>query len=153
MKKKFFILCISIIFLMTSCANVPLMLLKRKYVSTDVTYSESTAQYAFRLDMDSAETKYAKYFFEPSIKDKEREACIKTTDDLLSGQSLCGVVPEIYIFSQDRYAYRYVSDHRLYSSIRDWTSVGYITDVLLAVYGESVHYGTAFGYANYLAEK
>jgi len=126
---------------------------ERSYVSTDITYSESTAQYGFRIDMDSTETESAKYYFEPCIDDKERESCVKTTDLLLSGQSLDGVVPEIYIFSQDQYGYKYISDHKLYSSIQDWTSVEYLTDVLIAACGESVHYGTAFGYANYFAAK
>ncbi|MBE6542252.1 MAG: hypothetical protein E7672_07385, partial [Ruminococcaceae bacterium] len=103
--------------------------------------------------MDFSETEFAKYYFEPCIENDEREACIETTDKLLLGQNIDGVVPEIYIFSQERYDYKYISDHKLYSSVRDWRSVEYITDVLLVAYGESAHYGTAFGYADYLAEK
>ena len=117
----------------------------------DVTYSESTAQYGFRLNMDSTETEFAKYYFESSIDAKEREACIETTDNCLAEQSFVGVVPEIYIFTQDQYDYKYISNHKLYSSVQNWRSVEYLTDVLMAAYGESVHYGTSFGYANYLA--
>ena len=168
MKIKLMILIISIslILLITSCAvnppipsdnsstpqNIPPAPIEREYVSTDITYSESMAQYGFRLNMDFAETHFAKYYFEASIEDEEREACIETTDKLLSNQSLLGVIPEIYIFSQDRYGYKYIDDHKLYSSIRDWKSVEYITDVLLVAYGEQAHYGTVFGYANYLAK-
>ena len=68
-------------------------------MSVDVTYSESTAQYGFRLNMDSTETEFAKYYFESGIDDKERDACIETTDYFLAEQSFVGDVPEIYIYS------------------------------------------------------
>ena len=135
-------------FLLTVCACSA----NRSYVNADVTYSEPTAQYAFRLDMDFAETDHAKYYFEPTVEHKERKACMETTDTLLSGQSNGNVVPELYIFSEERYDYLSISDHRLYSSVRNWESVEYTADVLLTVYGESSHYGTVFGYANYLAK-
>ena len=152
MKNKRIVLIISLILLLTSCVKNPFARPKRTYVSADVTYSESNAQYAFRLNMDSTKTEFAKYFFETSMEYEERENCIETTDALLSSQSLNGVIPEIYIFSKDRYDYKYVTDNKLYSSIQDWKSVEYITDVLLAAYGETAHYGTVFGYANYLVK-
>ncbi|MBQ4043540.1 MAG: hypothetical protein IJD06_06045 [Clostridia bacterium] len=151
MKIRWIVLITLLLFLLISCTNNPFAFSDRSYVSTDVTYSEPTAQYAFRLNMDSTETEFAKYFFESTIEHEEREVCIETTDPLLSSQSFGGAVPEIYIFSPERYDYNYISNHKLYSSVRDWKSVDYITDVLLTVYGESAHYGTVFGYANYLA--
>ena len=151
MKIRWIVLITLLLFLLISCTNSPFAFSDRSYVSTDVTYSEPTAQYAFRLNMDSTETEFAKYFFESTIEHEEREVCIETTDPLLSSQSFGGAVPEIYIFSKERYDYNYISNHKLYSSVRDWKSVDYITDVLLTVYGESAHYGTVFGYANYLA--
>jgi len=166
MKIKLIILIISLILLITSCADnpstpsdnlstppdIPPAPIEREYVSTDITYSESTAQYGFRLNMDATETQFAKYYFEESVKEEERESCIKTTDDLLSSQLCQSALPEIYIFSQDRYGYKYIDNHKLYSPIQDWKSVEYITDILLVAYGEQSHYGTAFGYANYLAK-
>ena len=93
------ILCIlSVTFLLAFCSCSA----NRSYVSTDVTYSEPTAQYAFRLDMDFYETEHAKYYFEPSVENKERNTCIDVTDDLLSSQSIGDVIPEIYIFSKER---------------------------------------------------
>ncbi len=147
MNHKISLFILSIIFLLTFCACSA----NRSYVSTDVTYSEPTAQYAFRLNMDFSETEYAKYYFEPTIENNERSECIETTDRLLASQSVDGIVPELYIFTRERYDYQYISDHKLYSSIQDWTSVEYTTDVLLTVYGEKSHYGTVFGYADYLA--
>ena len=158
MKNKLVILVISLIMLLTSCSVSPdnqgltTPPEERNYFSADVTYSEPTAQYAFRLNMDTTETESAKYFFEESIETKDREACIEVTDKVLSNLTLDEVVPEIYVFSNDRYNYKNISDHKLYCSIQDWKSVEYITDVLLVAYGESAHYGTAFGYANYLSK-
>lgn len=157
MKNKLVVLIISLMVLLTSCAVNPdiqetTIPLERTYISADVTYSEPTAQYAFRLNMDSTETELAKYFFESNIDDKEREACIEATEKVLSNQTLENTIPEIYIFSQDRYDYKLISAHKLFSSLQEWKSAEYIADVLLAAYGETAHYGTAFGYANYLAK-
>lgn len=148
MNRKITLFLLSVMFLLTVCACSA----NRSYVSADVTYSEPTAQYAFRLNMDYHETEHAKYYFEPSIENKERNACIDVTDNLLSSQSFGDVIPEIYIFSKERYDYQSISDHKLYASIYDWKSAAYITDVLLTVYGEKSHYGTVFGYANALAK-
>ena len=73
------------------------------------------------------------------------------TEKVLSNLFLESTIPEIYIFTQDRYDYKSISDHRLYTSTRNWKSVDYMTDVLLVAYGRAAHYGTVFGYANYLA--
>ena len=152
----FLSLMLPIMLLLVSCSNDPntpaaVTPSVRNYISTEVIYSEPVAQYGFRLDMDFTATEFAKYYFEAGIEDEEREACIEVTDKLLSNQSPQGVQPEIYIFTRDRYDYKYIDSHKLYASAQDWKSVEYMTDVLLVTYGESVHYGTAFGYANYLA--
>ena len=151
-KNMLIVLVVSLIILLTSCIQSPYAPTERNYASSDVIYSEPTAQYAFRLNMDTTETGSAKYFFEESIENKDREACIEATDKVLSNLTFEAVVPEIYVFSNNRYNYKHIGDHKLYCSIQDWKSVEYVTDVLLVVYGESTHYGTAFGYANYLAE-
>ena len=107
--KKLVILVISLIILLTSCSVSPdnqgstTPPEERNYISSDVTYSEPTAQYAFRLNMDTTETESAKYFFEESIETKDREACIEVTDKVLSNLTLDEVVPEIYVFSNDRW--------------------------------------------------
>ena len=152
MSKKMFFVIISLMLLLTSCAVNPDTQDSIHYISTEITYSEPTAQYAFKLNMDSTETELAKFFFEPTIEYEERVACIEATEKVLSKQDLENAIPEIYIFSPDKYDYKLISNHKLYSSIQDWKSVEYITDVLLTAYGETAHYGTAFGYANYLAK-
>jgi len=157
MNNKMAFVIIFMMLLLTSCTvnsdgQEPSMPQIRDYYSVDVTYSEPMEKFAFRLNMDTTETDTAKYFFETCIDEQERDACIKTTEKVLSVQTLETVVPEIYVFSQDRYNYKYISDHKLYCSIQPWESLEYITDVLLTAYGETAHYGTAFGYANFLAQ-
>ena len=152
MKNKYLFLIFFLTLLLVSCSNSPPIPPERIYTSADITYSEPTAQYAFRLNMDSTETELAKYFFESNIDVEEREVCIEVTDKVLSSQSLENTIPEIYIFSQERYDCKLISDHKLYSSLQEWESAEYIADVLLVTYGETAHYGTALGYANYLAK-
>ena len=125
---------------------------ERVYTFSGITYSEPTAQYAFRAYMYSTDTEHAKYFFESSIAIQDREACIEVTEMVLSRQNGNGVIPEIYIFAQNRYNAKYIFEHKLYCSIQNWKSVEYVTDVLLAVYGEEAHYGIVIGYANYLLQ-
>ena len=148
MTKRLIIFFICLLMLLTSCVTTP----DRSYVTTEITYSEPIDKYSFRVNMDFTETNSAKYYFEPNIENNEREACIEATEKALSNQASNGVTPEIYVFSQDRYNYKYINDHKLYCSTQNWKSVEYITDVLIATYGESAHYGIAFGYANYLAK-
>ena len=156
MNKKLLVI-IPLLLLLTACTEDPgkedtIVPPERNFVSTEITYSEPTAQYAFRVNMDSTETEFAKYFFEPTIDDKEREECIEATEKVLSNQTLENTIPEIYIFSQDRYDYKLISAHKLFSSLQEWKSAEYIVDVLLVAYEETAHYGTALGYANYLAK-
>ena len=160
MKQKLFIIVVSFVLLLTSCVTNPEMpgdhsveIPLEKYDTVDVTYSESIAQYGFRLDMHFTKTEAVKYYFEPSVAQSDRNACIEVTEKVLANLDCNGTIPEIYVFSQDRYDYKYIEDHKLYCSAQSWKSVAYITDVLLTAYGESAHFGTAFGYANYLAGK
>ena len=88
--------------LLTSCAIDPDTPPERNYGIADITYSEPTAQYAFRLNMDATETESAKYFFEACIDNAERESCIETTEKILSTQASKAAVPEIYVFETPR---------------------------------------------------
>ena len=71
MSKKMFFVIISLMLLLTSCAVNPDTQDSIHYISTEITYSEPTAQYAFKLNMDSTETELAKFFFEPTIEYEE----------------------------------------------------------------------------------
>ena len=114
-----------------------------------VTYAEEKSQYSFTLVMDFTETSLAKYYFDPDIAESERQFCIETTDLILSTQTQ-NTIPEIYIFSEERYDQKYINNGKLYLPVQNWKTVEYTTDVLLAIYGEFSHYGLVYGYANWL---
>lgn len=149
MKKKIFAIILLLSLCLTSCIIDPSA--KRDYVSAKVLYSEPVDQYTFSIMMNSTETEFAKYFFEASIDNEERELCISATEKVLSSQESTDTIPEIYVFSQERYNSKYIRDHSLYCTIQNWNSAEYITDILLTAYGKSAHYGTVVGYSGYLA--
>ncbi|MBO4972864.1 MAG: hypothetical protein J6D45_08615 [Clostridia bacterium] len=152
MKVKKIIIILLLLILLTSCGIDTDKTPERTYTGVEIRYFEPAVQYSFRAFMDSTETEFAKYFFEFGIDEKDREACIEVTEKVLSAQVSESNIPEIYVFSKDTYDHKYISDNKLYCSLQNWNSVEYITDVLIACYGQWAHYGTAFGYANYLAK-
>ena len=116
-----------------------------EYHSKEITYSEPDVQYGFLVSMDCTETAYARYYFEPTIDQTERSLCIGKTDTILERAAILGCTPEIYIFTSERYPHTFISDHSLFSFARDWQSVEYAADVLMAAYGAYSHYGLAYG--------
>ncbi len=118
-----------------------------EYTSQEVLYSEENEQFSFRKDMDFIETSFAKYYFDPSIENNVRNDCIEATDKVLSTQTPVDELPEIYVLGADSYSSIKIIGHKLFQSVRDWQSVDYATDVLLATYGRFSHYGLAYGYA------
>lgn len=124
-----------------------------EYHSKEITYSEPDVQYGFLVSMDCTETAYARYYFEPTIDQTERSLCIGKTDTILERAAILGCTPEIYIFTSERYPHTFISDHSLFSFARDWQSVEYAADVLMAAYGAYSHYGLAYGYASAICGK
>ncbi len=138
-----------ILLLLCGCAD------KRsyEYYTQEITYSESAVQYGFRVDMACTETKYARYYFEQTVDEAERTLCIEATDKILERQAALGLQPEIYIFTEERYPDTSVVENKLYTSVQDWQTVEFATDVLLAAYGAYSHYGSAYGYANFICDE
>lgn len=108
---------------------------------------------SFRKDMERTQTDYAVYYFEPSINEQERQACIGATDRALS--CIDGTLPliEIAVFLPETFHDVFVSDSRLYTLIQSWDSTEYLAEVLLAGYSEWGNYGLAYGYANHLCKE
>lgn len=144
------ILVVLILFLLCGCADNPPVEQPKEYEyhTQEITYSEPEAQYAFRINMDCTENAYARYYFEPTIEKTERTACIEVTDKILAKQGKLGLIPEIYVFTEERYHDTYIFENKVYLSVQDWQTVEYAADVLLAAYGACSHYGLAYGYAN-----
>ena len=148
------ILVVLILFLLCGCADNPPVEQPKEFVyhTQEIMYSEPEAQYAFRINMDCTETAYARYYFEPAIEKTERTACIEVTDKILVKQGKLGLIPEIYVFTEERYPDNYIVGNKVYLSAQDWYTAEYVTDVLLAAYGACSHYGLAYGYANLLCD-
>lgn len=123
------------------------------YTQVSVTYSEENSQYSFKKNMFYTETDFADYYFELTTDDLMRLSCIETTDRIIANLGSLEKNPEIYIFSDDTFNGVNIVGNALYTYRNDWQSVDYVTDVILAAYGEGCHYGTAYGYAAILCER
>ncbi len=126
---------------------------EHKYEKMTVTYSEGAEGFSFRRDMEKTQTEYAVYYFDPSIDNQERKACIEATDKRLSCIDAAQPAPEIVVLTEEFYDGISVSGNRLYLSPQPWDSADYLAKVLLARYGEWGNYGLAYGYADYLCKK
>lgn len=117
------------------------------YSTRKIMYSEENAQYSFSMDADYTEAEFARYYFDPLIDIAKRESCIDATERILSKQPL-NVIPEIYVFSEDRYNGVNIVENKLFITVREWQTIDYTANVLLTAYGGFSHFGLAFGYAN-----
>lgn len=135
--------------------NVPSSDSPTEYLFTQVsvTYSEENSQYSFKKDVLHTETAHAHYYFESSLDEGSRQACIDVTDSIIADLSGRVAKPEIYIFSDNTYNGVSIIESSLYTCQNDWQSIDYVTDVILAAYGQCCHYGTAYGYAAILCDR
>ncbi len=123
------------------------------YTSTSISYGELFGEYSFVKFMDQAETERAVYYFEPSVEEGQRLACAVATEQVLSKLGTLAEKPSITIFAPGTYDSVNIIENTLYAPVREWKSVDYATDVLLAACGQCGHYGLAYGYANRLSER
>ena len=107
----------------------------------------------FRKDVKKTETDHAVYYFETSINEQERQACIAETER--APACIDGVMPkiEIVVLLPESHDGISVEDHRLYTSLRSEEFTEFLAGILLAAYNEWGNYGLAYGYANYLCRK
>lgn len=123
------------------------------YTKETVDYTEKNEQYSFRMDMERTDTDKAHYFFEKKIADEQRKACIDATEQILAQLGELPDVPEICVLTEKSYGSLFVVDNRVFLSEQDWQTHEYITNVLMAVYGDFTHYGLVYGYASLLCRR
>ncbi|MCI8691477.1 MAG: hypothetical protein HFH91_01810 [Lachnospiraceae bacterium] len=87
-----------------------------KYEKITVSYSEAVEGFSFRKDMEKTQTDYAVYYFDASIDNRERNACIEATDRMLSCIDAARPAPEIVVLEEEFYDGVSVSGNRLYLS-------------------------------------
>lgn len=145
--KKYVIMASLLLLLLLGCTPTPPVRQQTeyRYHTQEITYSE---EYALRVSMDCTETKRARYYFETTIEESDRAHCIEVTDSILAKQRELDLLPEIFVFTEERYPDAFIDGNRLYLPVQDWQTVEYAANVLLAAYGAYCHYGVAYGYAN-----
>lgn len=123
------------------------------FTQASITYSEENSQYSFKKDVLHAKTPHAQYYFEPTLDEGLRQACIDTTDSIIAVLGDMAAETSIYVFSDETFNGVNIIKNSLYTCQNDYQSIDYVTDVILAAYGQCCHYGTAYGYAAILCER
>lgn len=131
----------------------PLPVIDYTYTPQLLAFSEKGVGYGVKRDMEVLETTAARYQFDTDLDETQRRACAEATEQLLLALGEFPEKPEITIFSPKHYDGLYLEGNHLYCGPRDWQSIDYAADVLLAVYGEFTHYGAAYGYAAVLCQR
>ena len=125
-----------------------------EYETDIIRYGEPIlGKFTFRKDVKKTETDHAVYYFETSVNEQERQACIAETERVLA--CMDGVMPkvEIVVLLPESCDGIFVEDHRLYTSLRSENFTEFLAGILLAAYSEWGNYGLAYGYANYLCRE
>ena len=122
------------------------------YEKETVLYSEPRGL-SFRKDLEKTRTDYASYYFEAAVSEEERNACIETTDRMLSCIDAALPVFEVVVLEPKESYGVAVTANRLFLPVQQWDSVDYLAKVLLSGYGEWGNYGLAYGYADYIYRK
>ena len=73
------------------------------YEADILRYSEPSGTFSFRKDVEKTQTNYVVYYFESSVPEKERRACIAATDRALSCIGTAAPEIEIVVLSPESY--------------------------------------------------
>ncbi len=122
------------------------------YEKETVLYSEPRGL-SFRKDLEKTRTDYASYYFEAAVSEEERNACIESTDRMLSCIDATLPVFEVVVLEPKESYGVAVTANRLFLPVQQWDLVDYLAKVLLSGYGEWGNYGLAYGYADYIYRK
>ena len=126
--------------------------IERTYEKESVLYSEPMGL-SFQKDLEKTRTDYAAYYFEATVSEEERNACIESTDRMLSCIDATLPVFEVVVLEPKESYGVAVTANRLFLPVQQWDSVDYLAKVLLSGYGEWGNYGLAYGYADYIYRK
>lgn len=157
MKKRYLTILICIIsfaaaicltFLACENDNIP----EYSYTKTNLQFIENGGdRLIYGNQADFYETEHAKYLFDTSVPEKDKNKCIYYTEQVLSYTSTKRIT--VCIFNPNTYNYTYFEENTLYTHVQNFKSVEYTANLLLAEFGSYCNYGLAYGYANYISEK
>ena len=123
---------------------------ERKYSEIEYAHSEDPGTNGFVRKMDKTAEEGTLFFFEQSIEPEVREACISQTLAFLS--LIKETEYKIYIFEPETMIDAEIRPGAIYTHIQDFTDPDYLTQLMLAKYGNYCLYGLTYGYACYLLE-
>ena len=158
MRKSLFCLCICVMLVFTSCSSqemsTPTIDINELDFSQQlVTLCEAEnalgATYGLTKNMEVAELDGTFYAFEVGVSLADRAACVQVTEELLDRIGLDENI-QIHIFSEKTYDCSFVNDGSIFTYLQDWKSPGYVSTLLLGIFGDYCNYGLIYGYANYL---
>ena len=148
MRKTLLLYLILFSLLGTGCGNLHMTKIDYNYTSQSIEYADGS--YSFERNLDYLAATHAQYYFDTTIDDSQRRACVEATERILGEIEQLEENPIICVLETIE---PYISEHTLYVTAQDWHSVDYTTMVFLAASGQFSHYGSAYGYANLLCDR
>ena len=107
------------------------------------------APYGLKKTLEVCEYEGTTYAFEPQIPYEDRAECIGVTNAVLDRVGL-GKEFRINLYTAETYGAFFTESGSVYTHVQDWKSPEYIVALLYGLLGDYCHYGTLYGYANYL---
>lgn len=164
MKKRFFLLLICSLFLLSACESedTPPVPEPTIFDITEVTFTPNPVAlheaphsqfgaFGLNKNLDIARRGLVTFAFEPAISQADRAACIQTTEELLARIALSEPL-QICVYTDETYKYTFLESGTIHTGLQDWSSPEYISTLLRGIFGEYCSYGAALGYANYLRQ-
>ena len=108
--------------------------------------------YALNKDMDVAEQNGIRFAFEPSIPSEERAQCIRVTEAVLARLNVNKSL-QLAVYTPATYGSTFINGDIIYTSLQEWKSPEFVVTLLYGLVGEYSHYGSLYGYANYLCQE
>lgn len=139
--------------------SIPLAACSEKEDIPEYSYNKTYLQFIeedgnrliYGKQADCTETEFADYCFDASLSEDDKNSCVYYTEQVLSLIDSERIT--VCVFDNETYDSTYLTEGMLYTNLRDFKSVEYAADVLLAVFGPYCNYGLAYGYANHLAKE
>ena len=148
MRKKFLLFLLAFALWGVGCANLQRSQVTYDYTTQVVYYADGS--YSFERELDYLDAMHAQFYFDTTIDDSQRRACVEATERILGEIERLEEEPVICVLDTIE---TYISENTLYVTAQNWCAVDYTAMVLLAASGQCSHYGSAYGYANLLCDR
>lgn len=107
------------------------------------------APYGLNKTLETCEYEGVTYAFEPQVSYEDRAECIKVTDAVINRVGI-GKKIGVNIYTNSTYDRTFTENGVVFTHVQDWKTPEYTVSLLYGLLGDYCHYGTLYGYANYL---